>query len=167
MLLCSALCPLAAAAALKDKYRLAVARTEQQSSNEKYGGRWFWRLCLACRVLPAGRPHRSAVLGAGVVLCAIGLYLGFSWRRPMRSKARSTASSSFTCRQPGWRCGDLSRDGILVAAQAGARHPAVVHDEPPRWPHRRHHGGDFAWTGALGRPTWGTYCVGTRGSPQR
>mgnify|MGYP007130764580 CR=1 FL=1 len=53
-----------------------MARTEQQS-NEKYGGRWFWRYASPAAFFPLAGRIEALCWVLAIVLSAIGLYLGF------------------------------------------------------------------------------------------
>ena len=54
-----------------------MARTEQQS-NEKYGGRWFWRYASPAAFFPLAGRIEALCWVLAIVLSAIGLYLGKS-----------------------------------------------------------------------------------------
>jgi len=136
-----------------------VARSEQQS-NERYGGRWFWRYASPSAFFaPAGRIETLCwVLAA--VLAAIGLYLGFF-------VAPTDAQQGEAYRVIFIHCAGRLDAMVIYLAMAfwsllglwlGTRLSFMMsHALAPT-------GALMAvlslWTGALwGRPTWGTYWV--------
>jgi len=136
-----------------------VARSEQQS-NERYGGRWFWRYASPSAFFaPAGRIETLCwVLAA--VLAAIGLYLGF-FVAPTDAQQGEAYRVIFIHVPAAWMAMVIylaMAFWSLLGLWLGTRLSFMMsHALAPT-------GALMAvlslWTGALwGRPTWGTYWV--------
>lgn len=136
-----------------------MARTEQQS-NEKYGGRWFWRYASPAAFFPlAGRIERLC-WALAIVLSAIGLYLGF-FVAPTDAQQGEVYRVIFIHVPAAWMAMVIylaMAFWSLLGLVLGTRLSFMMsHALAPT-------GAIMAvvslWTGALwGRPTWGTYWV--------
>ena len=136
-----------------------MARTEQQS-NEKYGGRWFWRYASPAAFFPLAGRIEALCWVLAAVLGAIGLYLGF-FVAPTDAQQGEVYRVIFIHVPAAWMAMVIylaMAFWSLLGLVLGTRLSFMMsHALAPT-------GAIMAvvslWTGALwGRPTWGTYWV--------
>ena len=136
-----------------------MARTEQQS-NEKYGGRWFWRYASPAAFFPLAGRIEALCWVLAIVLSAIGLYLGF-FVAPTDAQQGEVYRVIFIHVPAAWMAMVIylaMAFWSLLGLVLGTRLSFMMsHALAPT-------GAIMAvislWTGALwGRPTWGTYWV--------
>jgi len=136
-----------------------VARTEQQS-NEKYGGRWFWRYASPAAFFPLAGKIEFIGWAFAVILGVIGLYIGL-FRAPVDAQQGQVYRVIFIHVPASWMA------MVIYMAMAFWSAVGLVLGTRLSFMMSR----ALAPTGAImavialltgslwGRPTWGTYWV--------